>query len=285
MKTKLVLLFSIFLIVNTYGQKGKIKGNKIISTEQREIEAFNTAELFENFNVVFNESDQNMIEIETDENIHEVIEVTVKDSVLRISSSKEITRNQALNIKISYASVLKKIILRNKVEAKSLSSFNSPVFQIEMNDQSEAFLTVNSDKLNCISNGKSKAELHVTAKEVMFQINENSTIKGIITADSLKVDLYQKGSAKLEGEVKSMLVRADNNTDFYGEKLTSIKTKLIAEGASDCFMLTKESITIEAKDTAEVFILGDPKIEIPTFTNEAVLYKKNLDYVPSKIRL
>ncbi|WP_109300349.1 GIN domain-containing protein [Aquimarina sp. AU474] len=285
MRISLLILCSLLILGSAYGQREKVKGNKIVSTEEYNIESFHTIEIYEGFEVTLDESSDSQVKIEADSNIQRAIQVEVIDSVLTIKSDKDIRRAKALNMDILYGSELKKIILYDKVNAKSLSSINSPQLSIEVNDYAQIFLSSDAGKLNCITNGKSTAEIHATATEVVYQINENSELKGILTADNLKVDLYQKASAKLEGEVKSMLVRADNTSDFFGEKLNAIKTSLIAEGASDCYVLTSEEINIEAKDKSEIFLLGEPKVTIQTFANEATLFKKNIDYVPSKLRL
>jgi len=285
MRTTLLFLFSFFSFVNTYSQQEKIKGNKIVNTEEYTLETFHTIDIYNNFEISLDESSDHQIKIEADSNLHEFISYEVIDSVLTIKSDKDLRRAKALNLDISYGSTLKKIILNDKVSAKSLSPITSEKFDLEINDHAEAFFTAELGKINCTTYGKAKAELHVTAREVVYQINENSKLKGIVTTDSFKVDLYQKASATLEGEVTSMLVRADNETDFFGEKLSANRTSLIAEGSSDCYILANETITIEAIDEAEIFLLGEPKVQINLFSNEAALFKKNIDYTPSRLRL
>ncbi len=285
MRTSLLILFSLLILGSVYGQREKVKGNKIVSTEEYDVEGFHTIEIYEGFEVTFDESSDSQIKIEADSNIQRVIQVEVVDSVLTIKSDKDLRRAKALNLDILYSSELKKIVLYDKVNAKSLSSIHTNQLTIEVNDYAQLFLSAETGKLSCITNGKSFAEIHATTTDAVYQINENSELKGILTADNLKVDLYQKGSSKLEGEVKSMLVRADNTSDFFGEKLNALKTTLIAEGSSDCYIQTSEEISIEAKDKSEIFLLGEPKIIIQGFANEATLFKKNIDYVPSKLRL
>ncbi|WP_299439993.1 DUF2807 domain-containing protein [uncultured Aquimarina sp.] len=285
MRTLLLSLFSIFFLGNIYAQKEKIKGNKIVMTEEKIVDAFHTIELYDNFEVSIDEDSDHIIKIEADSNLQEFIEVEIQDSILKIRGTKFFRRAKALNIKISCASELKKISTYDKIDLKSLSSIKSSELRIEANDNSEVFLSIDTGKVTGISNGKSTLELHTDSEEAFYQVNENSELKGIITADSLKIDLYQKGYAKLEGNVKSMLVRADGDTDFYGEKLTSTKTSIIAEGSSDCYVLTNEEITIEAKDKTEIYLLGEPKINMTMFSNEATLYKKKIDYSPSRLKL
>ncbi len=285
MKTLLLPLFSIFFLGTAYAQKERIKGNKIVMTEEKIVDPFHTIEVHDNFEVSIDEDSDHIIKIEADSNLQEFIEVEIADSILIIKSSKDFRRAKALNIKISFASELQKISTYDKVILKSLAPIKSSELSVETHDNSEVFLTVDTGKIAATTNGKSELDLHTNTEEAFYQVNENSELKGIVTADSLKVDLYQKGYAKLEGNVRSMLVRADGDTDFYGEKLTSDRTSIIVEGTGDCYLLTNQEITIEAKDETEIYLLGEPKINITLFANEATLYKKKMDYSPGILGL
>lgn len=285
MRTWMLTALFIISLGNIYAQKEKIKGNKIVVTEQKSVEAFHTIQLYDNFEVLIQEDSDNLISIEADSNLQEIINISVKDSVLTIKSDKRIKRSKALTIKIGYAQELKKIISYNKVQLKSTALIKTPEIRIESNDNAEVFLSIEADQTTSVSNGDSNVELHLQTNEAFYQVNDDAELKGIVETDSLKVDLYQKGYAKLEGKTTSMLLRADGNTDFYGEKLTSEKTSLIAEGSSDCYIVTNQEITIEAKDETEIYLLGEPVIKMTQFTNEATLYKKKIDYSPGLLKL
>ena len=285
MKKLFFLCCICFITFSASAQKEKIKGNKIVSTERYEVEPFHTIEIYEGFEVTLDESSDSEVKIEADSNIQRVIQIEVVDSVLTIKSDKDLRRAKALNIDILYGSELKKIVLYDKVNAKSLSAIKSSGLTVEVNDYAEVFLTTETGNLSCVAYGKSRAELHASATSIVYQVNENSEVKGIVTADEFKIDLYQKATAELEGEVQFMQLRTDNETDFYGTKLNATKASLLAEGSSDNYVQIQEEITIEAKDKSEIFLLGEPKISIQGFTNEAALFKKNIDYTPSKLRL
>ncbi|MDY8137425.1 GIN domain-containing protein [Aquimarina sp. 2201CG5-10] len=285
MRAFLILLLSISVTGNSLAQIQKVKGNKIVMTEEKIVEGFHTIELYNNFEVSLEEDSDSYVKIEADSNLQEYIDVEVQDSILIIKTDKVFRRAKALNISIHYGSELKKIKTYDKVNLKSLSPIKSSEIIIESNNESETFLTIDTGKLSSISNGKSETELHATASEISYQVNENSDLTGIVTTDSLKVDIYQKGYVKLEGEAKSMLSRIDGNTKFYGQKLSTGKTNLIAEGSSECYLLVNDLIEIDAQETAKIYLLGEPKITITRFSNEVTLYKKNLDYNPNRLKL
>lgn len=278
-------IFVFFISANIFAQKEKIKGNKIVTTEVKMIDDFHTIEVYDNFEVSINEDNDHLIKIEADSNLQEFIAVEVLDGILKIKSKKDIRRAKALHITISYASELRRIAFYDKVNIKSISPLEASRIRVESHDNTEVFLSLNADKVTSVSNGKATVELHVKSKDAFYQVNEDAELKGILTADSLKIDLYQKGYAKLEGEVKSALIRADNDTDFYGEKLASGTTSILAEGKSDCYILVKNNLELSAIDQTEIYLLGEPKINITQFLNEAIIYKKKIDYTPSRLKL
>ncbi|GAA3514125.1 hypothetical protein GCM10022393_30040 [Aquimarina addita] len=285
MRTLFFSLFLLFISLNISAQKEKINGNKIVTSEVKMTDTFHTIEVYDNFEISIDQDSDHMINIETDSNLMEFIIAEVVDGVLKIKSEKDIRRSKALHITISYASDLQRIAFYDKVTAKSISALKSSNIRVEAHDNTEVFLSINADKVTSILHGKSNAELHVNSKNTFYQVNENSELKGIITTDSLKIDLYQNGYAKLEGDVKSALIRADNDVDFYGEKLTIDKASIVAEKKSDCYVLVKNEIDISAIDQTEIYLLGEPIISITSFLHEAILYKKNIEYTPSRLKL
>ena len=281
MRAFVLTLFCAVIFTNTYSQKQKIKGNKIVTTEQKSVDEFHTIELYDNFEVTIREDNINHISIEADSNLLDEINIEVIDSVLTIKSDSDIKRSKKLDIKISYAQPLQKIVTYNKVNLKSTSLIETPKLRIESNDDSEVFLSIETDNITSIINGKSNADLDIKANEAFYQINDNAELKGIIDTNEFKIDLYQKGYAKLEGKAENMLLRMDSNTNFYGQKLTSKKASVTTEGSSDCYLLVTEEITIKATNESKIYILGDsPKTIIDTFDNEAIIYRKKANYNP-----
>lgn len=283
LKNFLIIVFSIMTIGNIVAQKKeKIKGNKIVTTDQRLVDGFHTIDIGEDFEVSLSDDDESSVEVETDENLQQLIKVTVSDSILKIRTTKDIRSKKALNIKVSYnSSLLKKIIIREKAEIKTLTPIEVPFIKIEAHDNSDAFLTINSDKMKYSADGKSSVELHLNGKESKINLSENTKLKGIFTSDSLNIDLYQKASAKLEGDLTNLLVRTDNSSNFMGHKLSSINTYVVAEGESDCYILVKEKLRLKINGKSKMYLLGDPKITIDTFADEASIIKKKIDYSPS----
>ena len=69
MRTSLLILCSFLCLGTIYGQKERVKGNKIVSTEEYNVEGFHTIEIYEGFEVTIDESSDSTVKIEADSNM------------------------------------------------------------------------------------------------------------------------------------------------------------------------------------------------------------------------
>ena len=121
MKFKLILFI---LLIGTFSfaqKKEKIKGNKFVKVKQHQIADFSGLTLNEDFEVFLLKGELPQIEIETDENLHEVILFAVSDKgILNLRSSHNITSKKKLNIRITVTKNFNSIILSDKAILNSL---------------------------------------------------------------------------------------------------------------------------------------------------------------------
>ncbi len=279
---KLCSIFCCILFITSgFSQKKlKVKGNKIVVSEQHAVNAFTTLDVSDNFEVILSESIDPMLEIEADSNLHEFISFEVKDSIFSITTTRDIRRSKKLTLKIKYPETLRNLIIRDKANIKAIGPIAIPNLAIEANDYSKIFATVEADNLKFVANGKSDNELHITAANAKIQLNDNTEFKGILTTEQTLIDLYSKTTAKIEGKIASLELRAEGDTNFYGERAIINNASIQTEGSTDVYIMAKETITINAIEKSEIYILGQPKISITNFDNESILYKKEEGYTP-----
>lgn len=275
MKLKIILLA---LLIGTFSfsqKKEKIKGNKFLKVKQHQIAAFNELNISEKFEVFLLKGSEPQIEIETDENLHDVIQFNVdQNGVLSLKTTHQITSKKKLNIRITVTEQFNSIIANEKTIVNSLIDLDLKKMTLIAKDNSKIYLTIKTDDFSLTADKNSKIELNLNTKKSVLTLSESTDIKALINADNLKIDLYQKANAKIEGEVTLLELRADNASNYHGEKLTANTANVIAEGSSDCDLDVKTSLTLEASGSAEVNIYNTPKIELKRFEDSAALYKK-----------
>ena len=126
MKKIYLLIFTVLLATHSFGQKKeKIKGTKIVTIVKHELEPYTEIEIEDNLEVFLIKSDKNSVEIETDENIHEVINHKIYGSTLRLNTNKDITGFKKLEVRILYTDSLKMITVRHESKLNSIKELQN----------------------------------------------------------------------------------------------------------------------------------------------------------------
>lgn len=279
---KILSIVLIALFTSSTFAQDKIKGNKIVTTVETEVNSFNKIIVGEKFNISFKKDDVASVEIKTDENLHDIINFSVKDSVLTFKTSKRITSSKKMEITVRYTDVLKEIELNDDAELNSVNTIDNIGILLKINDNAKANLNLKNYSFKLINNNNprlklsTKSRLNIESKLVDLELNESSKTEALITCDSLQVNMYQRADAKIEGDVTYMKANTINSTNFIGKNLSVSNCDLITEDSSDFTIQVSDDFTIEASGTSEVTIYGNPNIMLNKFSDSAKLYKKEL---------
>jgi hypothetical protein len=281
MKIKITLLLLVCSIYsNTFSQK-KIKGNKVVTKVETTLKAFNKLVINNDFKITLLKSDNSLIEIVTDENIHSAINISSKDSILTVSTSNKI-KSSSLNITVFYNNSLKEIVLNNDAQIESLSTLQTNSMLLKINDYSIANLSIKSEKFSLINNNKSriqlrsKSKLNIDSNQVDLDLNESSKTEMIIKSDNINSKMHGNASINIEGTANYVKAITTESSDFKGEKLNVKNCSTTIKDTASFSILTSEEITIEASEKSKTEIYGNPKITLTRFTGTSKLLKKEL---------
>lgn len=255
-------------------QREKIKGSKIVTVAQKEVDEFSELEVSDNLEIFLIKGDKCGVEIEADDNLHEAIQVNQHASLLQLSASKDVTGAKKFSVRITYTDSFKMVTAKNQSNVTALADVNLDNFTFKAFDGAKIFANVKSKNFTFMGNDKSKAELNVTGEQTTIELSKNAKMKALISSTFIKFDMYQKSTAVVEGDVNDLKLRLDNNANFTGKNLTAKNANLIAEGYTVCSVLCNTWMAIEATGKAEISIYGDQKIDLRKFQDSATLYKK-----------
>ncbi|MCB7479884.1 GIN domain-containing protein [Christiangramia sediminis] len=272
MLKKLPLLLLVVLF--SCKAQDKIKGSRNVKTEQYNLNSFHSIQAKGEFKIGILKGSRPMIEIEADDNLHDLIQTEVIDGVLYIKPIKEFSRSKSQELTITFSDTLRNILIAGEVELESLQDLYLENFQLETRKKSKAFLTLTSKTFNLIQNDDAEAELNITASEVIYQLNQSSKVESLVNSPVFKVDIYEKASARIDGEIQDFIIRADQSSKFDGENLTSVKANVLAQGDSEVRVNVSDSLEIRANGTSEVDVYNNPQIDLVELKDEAVIAKK-----------
>ena len=273
---KSITLFTLLLLTSlTFAQKkDKIKGSKIVTIEQKQIESFTGIEVNDNLEVMLVKGSECAIEIEADDNLHDVIDFSLSGSTLRLATLKEITSAKKLSVRITYTSDFKLIVAKNESQVTSLSDIEIDNISFRCYDYASLFLNAKTTSFSLECSDKSKVELKLKSEKATINLTKNATLKGSITAADLIFDMYQKTDATVDGTVSNLKLRLDNNATFVGKNLVILNANITSEGYTNASINVATNVSIDAAGKSEIQLYGEAKIEIKRFADSAVLMKK-----------
>ena len=276
MTKKISFLFTLLFLttIAVAQKKEKIKGSKIVTVSIKEIPSFENIEINDNFEVFLVKSDKPSLEIEADDNLHEIINYEVAGGTLRVSSLREAIGVKKFALRINYTSELKLITAKNESSVHALADLELENITIKNYDNSRAFLNVKANYFALVLNDKAEAEINVKAENTSLELSKNAELKALVTSPELKLDMYQKSQAEIEGNVNNAKMRLDNYAVLTAKKLVIATLELSTESYAKSFINVTNTLNLAASGKTDTELLGESKIQITKFLNNATLYKK-----------
>lgn len=275
MKKIHLLLFTLLITTFSFAQKKeKIKGTKIVTVTQKEIGSFESIEIEDNLEIFLAKGGTQGLEIEADENLHEVIMAELNGTTLRLYTAKEVTGSKKLSIRVTYTENLKSITAKNEVVLNSLTDLQLDTIAIKNLDYSKSYLNVKSGNFSLSLNDKTTAELNLQAESASIELSKSAQLKALIASPEVKIDMYQKAVATIEGDAANAKIRLDNNATFTGRKFSVKNMELISESYTTNIVNALETISISVSGKSQTQLLGKPKVTVLNFADSAVISKK-----------
>ncbi len=275
---KKILLILVLMIVATplvtAQSTEKIKGDRNVTIKQTYIDDFETIIVDGNFSIEIVYNSKPSVNVEVDDNLHEVIQFDVVDGVLTFVETTRISSKKKLSITVNYGDALKNIETRGDGEIRSLTSMELGDATLTTSDDSRAYLNIKAKTFLYKSSGKSKTRLNLTADSTKVELSDNSKLDALINSKTADFDLYLRSDAVIEGTATNSVIRLDNSTNFNGAKFDVKTADISLEDTSDLTISATETISISASGDSEVYLFGSPIITITKFEDTAKLQKK-----------
>ena len=272
---KLITLILIFCSFISFAQKKeKVKGSKIVTMEQKQVESFQNLEVEDNLEIFLVKGTECAIEIEADDNLHEFIEYKSAGNTLRISTTKDISGAKKLSVRVIYTDDFKMVIAKNETNVTALSEMELDNITFKTYDYAKLYLNAKTKTFTLMAHDKSKTELNLKSEKTGIDLNKSAQLKALIATIDMRFDMYEKSNAEVEGDVAELKLRLDNNSNFIGKNLNAKNAEIVTEAYSNSSIMVSTKATIDASGKSEIHLYGEPKIEMKRFTESAVLMKK-----------
>lgn len=273
-KITLLLLLSIFSIVTFAQKKEKIKGDKNVTTVTNGFEAgFTAIEISDNLKVTLTKSLQNSYTLSTDENLHDVIEFTVNEGLLKIYTTSNIVKSKKLDITLSLNN-LEAIFLKDDAELKSDKVFDSNTITINAQNSSKFDIEVKADQATITMLNDAKGKLKLRADQTALTMSDKTNLDADINTDETSASLSNSAKLRLDGNSDKVLFTTIDSSELDAKRLKVSSADISSKDKSELHIDARKSLSIDARDKSKVFVYSEPKIDIKKFADRAELIKR-----------
>jgi hypothetical protein len=224
---KLLLLSLLFMgltSINLYAQNSRIKGSGNITKESRTVGDFTGVSVGGSMNVIIKSGMEQSVVVETDDNLQEYIETTVKDGQLIISNKK----------------------IWNLSYSKSATVYiTNPVLDKARLSGSGSIITEGVMK----SSGKFEASISGSGK-IVASINASETLANISGS----------GNIELEGKTDALDVAISGSGSFKGYELKANKTSASISGSGNVQTTAKGKLEASIAGSGNVYYKGNGEV-------------------------
>lgn len=275
MKKVTVFLLAISISAFTYAQKKpKIKGDKDVVTNTKSLlNGFNAIEVDDALEVILNQGQENIYTLTTDKNLQDIVQFTVKDSVLKIYTSNRITSSKKLEINLQFIN-LEHITLKNDAKVEGEGLFVSNVIYINAYNSSEFELDVQAEEVIVTMQRNSSGKLKTRSINTTIVMNDKTDLDASVQADKTTVTLTKSAKLDLEGDSDAVAFNLKDSSELDAKKMKTSSADLYTSNNSDVYVYAGKNLELYAQGKSNIYVYGDPKIEVKGLTDKSKIIKK-----------
>ena len=173
MKTLVKLSAILFLLIGTTScfMDGVIGDGNVISKTRKISDDFSRVEVSRGLDLYITQSNTLSLEIEADQNLHELIETEVRNGVLRITSSRNIWEASSKKVHLN-VDFLNGISVSSGAEVNTRNTFVSDELSLDVSSGATAEMELRVEDLSCDSS--SGADIELSGKAENFKVSSSS---------------------------------------------------------------------------------------------------------------
>lgn len=283
MKKLILSVIALILFTIIANAQDKIKGSKIVTIVETEIDDFHTLELGEDFEVQLTQAEIPSVEIETDDNLHDVIEFNVSRGVLSFRTNAKIRSKKRLSITIRYNNFLENIEAFDNADISTLSTIKADsLFNITVRDKARTNIDIDAKTLNIDMKNKSglklnaRSKMNITSDVLDVKMSNSSRLEAVVTCDSLNLYMTDRSFFTTDGKTEKLEAQITGSGNFDGKGFTSVNCNAILKEDSDLAIQVNDDFILNSSGNSEAELYGNSKITIERFADKSKLSKKEL---------
>lgn len=255
-------------------KKDKIKGNKLVTEITRILpQEFNALELDDNIDITISQGNQNSYHLAVDDNLVDIIKFEVRDSILKISTTHDITAMKKMEIDL-VVSELEHIILKNNTKIKSNGRLNSEKVYLSSYNDARFDLDLKADDITVTMHRNAGGKLSLKSENTTVVMNDRTDLKADIQCEKIRVTLNNSAQFNVDGSADYAAFNLKGSAELDAKRMKVSTVDLYTTNNSDVNVHARRNLEVYAQGKSNVFVYGDPNIEIKGLTDKSKIIKK-----------
>lgn len=254
-------------------QREKVKGSRNVKEVSEQLRPFTDIKVIDGLEVTLIADAQTGYDLEMDDNLLELIDFDIQDSLLLVSTRKDIRGAKRLNITVRFTE-LQSVSLEAKSKIASKSAIKSDSFTGSFLDGSEFEGEIQAETANITVNSNSKFEIDFTGDDLNMNMSGNAFAKADINTKTYTLTATERTDLELKGNAQTATINLNDNAEFKGRAFDADTITIVGRESASIIVSADEQITIDLADKSELQLYGEPKIIIERFSGSAKLLKR-----------
>lgn len=271
-----IVLIALLISFSTFSQE-KLKGNKDVTTENRNISEFDKIEVIDDVDIYLTFGESQSVFVETDSNLQEVVTTEIKDGVLIIKTDNKIGRKKELIVHIKLNKNFKEISAFNNANIISKSLLIFETIALNAFDNADYDLNLHAKEVQLSCKKTSNLKLEILCENATITSEESSNLKGSIQTKNINIHMLDKAVINITGSSTDIETDSFGNSSFKGNDFKVNNAIIKAENDSKIYINATQKIDIYARNSSEIYIYSNPKIQLLEFFDRATIYKREPD--------
>jgi len=280
MKKSLLLILLLLPLWGHAQDKEKIKGNHQVITRLYPVKAFTRLDAGEDLKILIKKTpDTTKIQLRADENLQDVLEWSVQDSILKLWLNKKIISKKKFEITLFVPLKFEGYTLHEYARVDSEDKLDFDHFLIVLHDRSKSAVDLKiKDSLRMELYDDSSIKGDWEARKALFTARQDSEIKGILFAPFVSIDMDKGADVKLEGNVHDLegLIGGKAELNAYKLEITQNATlHLKDKGTARLTGKKANRLTMQLEGSSSLYVKGEfKKYDLVKFEGNSALYHK-----------
>lgn len=274
---KKVILLGLIIIpvfILSAQKKPKIIGNKEVIQVKQDIDGnFNSLEVDDGLEIHLNPGGRNGYILETDSNVVDVIEFFVRDSVLRVYTTQEITSSKKLYIYLSVSSI-EHFILKNDAKVTAQDAIRANRCYLAAYNSSRFDLKIESRDVTVTLQRNAGGRLEIEAENTTIIMNDRTDMKAEVKTENLRVTVNNTAELKIDGQADYAAYNLKKSSKLDGRDMKVGSVDLYTSNNADVYVHATKTLEVDAKGSSNVYVYGNPDVEIKGFTDKSKIIKR-----------